>query len=181
MKKVLLIIAAGLLLVACNGRKGELERLVQAFSKEEITVPDGLARVFDGEIRPAESRKDMPKMIYWFDSTQCSMCNAKRLNTLDGLYALSEKESPFEVLLVFSPEVKDVRSTLETMSLYDLAHPVLVDTDQSFIKANPSMEDYPSFHRFYVDKKGRPQFVGDPTTSETLWELFENTVRRANK
>ena len=90
MKKVLLIIAAGLLLVACNGRKGELERLVQAFSKEEITVPDGLVRVFDGEIRPAESRKDMPKMIYWFDSTQCSMCNAKRLNTLDGLYALSE-------------------------------------------------------------------------------------------
>ena len=171
---------AGMILGACNERKGELERLAEAFSKEEITVPDGMVRVFDGEISPAESRKDMPKMIYWFDSTQCSMCNAKRLNTLDDLYVLSEKESPFEIVLVFSPEIKDVKSILETMSLFDLAHPVLVDTDQSFIKMNPAMEDYPFFHRFYVDKKGHPQFVGDPTSSQTMWDLFEKTARRAN-
>lgn len=170
---------AGMVLGACNERVGELERMAQAFSKEKITVPDGLVRVFDGETSAAEIRKDLPKMIYWFDSTQCSMCNAKRLSTLDKLFALSEEESPFEILLVFSPEIKDVKKTVETMSLFDLAHPVLVDINQSFMKLNPVMEEYPFFHRFYVDKKGHPQFVGDPISSDAMWELFEKTVQKA--
>lgn len=178
MKKVLLIIAAGLLLVACNERLGHMERMAQNFSRETITVPSGLVQVFDGQSGAADLRENMPKMIYWFDSTQCSMCNAKRLAYLDPLYRLAETESPFDVLLVFSPEAKDAKKTVETMELFDLAHPVLIDMNQSFYKANPAMEDYPFFHRFYMDAKGHPKFVGDPISSEELWTVFEDVVRK---
>ncbi len=167
-----------MLLAACNERLGQMERMAQNFSRETITVPSDLVQVFDGKASVPEIRENMPKLIYWFDSTQCSMCNAKRLAYLDPLYRLAETETPYEVLLVFSPEVKDARKTVETMGLFDLAHPVLIDMNQSFYKANPAMEDYPFFHRFYVDAKGHPQFIGDPISSEDLWKVFEDVVRK---
>lgn len=181
MKRIIVILLCfliGIIISACNRKKSELERLVLAFSKETITIPDGLVRVFDGVIGSAEIRKDLPKMIYWFDSTQCSMCNAKRLNALDSLYVMSEETTPFDIMLVFSPEIKEAGKILETMSFYDLAHPVLVDMDQSFLRLNPAMEDYPFFHRFYVDKKGHPKFVGDPLSSDIMRELFKKVIRR---
>ena len=181
MKRIIIImlcVLTGMVSVACNEKKGELAQMAEAFAKEKIEIPDGLIQVYEGETRPVKIKKDQPKMIYWFDSTQCSMCNAKRLKTLDSLYVLSETVSPFDILLVFSPKTRDVKTTLETMSLYDLAHPVLVDVAQSFIQSNPALVNYPFFHQFYVDKNGHPRFVGDPTSSDVMRDLFISKIHQ---
>ncbi len=141
-------------------------------------MPSGMVEVYDGEKRSAEIKSGLPKMVYWFDSTECSMCNAKRLGYMDRLYAKSLEYGPFEIMLVFSPPVNEATTTLETLSLYDLAHPIILDPGQLFIKANPWMEEYPFFHRFFVDEHGHPLFVGDPLSSDAMWAVFEKIIKQ---
>lgn len=106
--------------------------MAEDFGKETIKIPSDLVSVFGGEISPVEFRDDRAKMVYWFDSTQCTTCNAKRLDYLDPLYSLSEDLSSFEILLIFSPAVTDVKTIESTLCYYDLAHPILLDRNQSF-------------------------------------------------
>lgn len=174
--KVLLCAIFMVIWSACNNRISQLERMAEDFGKETIKIPSDLVSVFGGEISPVEFRDDRAKMVYWFDSTQCTTCNAKRLDYLDPLYSLSEDLSSFEILLIFSPAVTDVKTIESTLCYYDLAHPILLDRNQSFYKMNPIMTEYPFFQRFYMDKEGHPKFVGDPVSSESMWTIFRKVA-----
>ena len=181
MKKTVICIAfvICICLPSC-GNKSKKNRVldeVSMFSCETINLPAILTQIMDHETSSFIVPEENAKMVFWFDSTSCSTCNAKRLSYLDRIYQLSEENGKFEVLLIMSPRVAEVEELITILSLYDLDHPVCIDVDQRFMKNNPHLMEYPHCHFFLMDSSGHPQFIGNPVDSDQLWELFIDVVK----
>ncbi len=159
-------------LLGCHIKNNKVLDEVTLFSKEVITIPSILTQIKNYEASSILIQEGKAKMVFWFDSTSCTTCNAKRLSYLDRLYELSDNSGLFDVLLIMSPHVSEVEELLAVLCLYDLDHPICIDVNQQFIKCNPQMRDYPHCHFFLLDSFGHPQFVGNPVDSYQLWELF---------
>lgn len=84
-----------------------------------------------------------------------------------------------KVIILFSlttvEEVLDVPSHIKDLNF---PFPVYIDEFGEFYRQN---KDFPSdrrFHSFLVDADGHPVFIGNPLSSEKLWEVFENTLSK---
>ena len=143
MKKAVICIAfvICICLPSCGNisKKNRVLDEVSMFSKETIAIPSILTQIMDNETSSFIVPEDNAKMVFWFDSTSCSTCNAKRLSFLDRIYQLSEESGKFEILLIMSPRVAEVEELITVLSLYDLDHPVCIDVNQRFMKNNPQI------------------------------------------
>lgn len=157
--------------------RSNFQKEISDFFKTEIDFDGYFVRIIDGNIDTLKLTCEPNTMVFWFDSTECSFCEANRLHRLDGLYEMASDDN-FSIMTIFSPCVSIERETIERLSLYDLAHPVYVDLGNNFHKNNKAIPSYNACHSFYINNCNQPAFVGDPTNNKKLMILFEKCIEK---
>lgn len=161
---------------ACGNPK--LKAVYDAFCQENITIPQDLLLVRDGELIDSYSIPDVPRLVYYLDSNQCSVCNISKLQKLH----IDPAEQIYVASIVQLP-LKDreyVKSTIEYAEL-EVNASVFLDENNSFIKNNPFLPDDRRFHTFLIDPDGKIRLVGDPTSGDLMEKMFEETIHLINQ
>lgn len=174
------LICLAIIMAVSVSCRSKFQKEIGDFMMAEIDTHGCFVRIFDGNIDTLSLSCVSNTMVFWFDSTECSFCEANKLNRLDGLYDMSSNND-FSIMTIFSPCMSMERETIERLSLYDLAHPVYVDLGNKIFKNNKTIPDYKVCHTFYVGNSNRPTFVGDPTNDSKLMRLFEKCVEMNSK
>ena len=125
-----------------------------------------------------DSLRNVPKMIVFIDSTECSKCRISNFIRYEPAFALSDSTRAFKMMLLLSVRKKDLAGILEHVELIDLPFPVFFDTDNAFRRDNPVVPDDTRFHSFLVGKDNVPIFVGDPSVNEKMEGLLREAVEK---
>lgn len=124
-----------------------------------------------------DSVRNKVKLIVYLDSTECASCRISHLETYHHLFHLSEETGAFEVMMLLS----NIELYGMPLSRYvldqELEHPLYLDDENKFLQLNPSIPtEEKRMHAFLTDKIGAPIYVGDPSVSEEIFQLFMDTV-----
>ena len=163
--------------VVSGCENARLKAVYDAFCQENITIPQDLLLVRNGELIDSYTIPEVPRLVYYLDSNQCSVCNISKLQKLH----IDPAEQIYVASIVQLP-LKDreyVKSTIEYAEL-DVNASVFLDEDNSFIKNNPFLPEDRRFHTFLIDSDGNIRLVGDPTAGDLMEKMFEETVHLIN-
>lgn len=178
MRKVILIFICFICFVGCGNR--DLRNQMRAFMSREIVLPSVMSEICSGKIRGVDNMViDVPTLIMFYGKEECSLCAISHLyDDLSGFQKINDVMG-CKVIILFSlttvEEVLDVPSHIKDLNF---PFPVYIDEFGEFYRQN---KDFPSdrrFHSFLVDADGHPVFIGNPLSSEKLWEIFENTLSK---
>lgn len=171
------LLALALIVVsACENAR--LRAVYDAFCQENITIPQDLLLVQDGELLDSYTIPEVPRLVYYLDSNQCSVCNITKLQKLHV-----DPSEPLYVASIVQLPQKDreyVKMTIEYAGL-DVDASVFLDENDSFIKNNPFLPDDRRFHTFLLDPDGNIRLVGDPTAGDKLEKMFQETIHLINQ
>lgn len=166
--------ALQVLLAACseNGVRREMKHFIQS----EITFPETMERVNNGSFGVDTLQIDRPVLIIYYDSTECSSCKITHLTDLEPVYELYDSLGTFDVITIFSPPDEEQINVLEKLMMLEYPHTVYIDFAGAFRDANDCIPADKRFHSFLLDSGRKPFYVGNPTGSEQLWNLFTQAV-----
>ncbi len=179
MRRILLIMVLCFLAVASTGcKKARLRAQLKELMGSTIVLPEKITCVYNGEAFPMpDSIRNKVRLIVYLDSTECASCRISHLESYHHLFHLSEETGAFEVMMLLSNiELYGVPLSRYVMD-QELEHPVYVDVENKFLQLNPSIPvDEKKLHAFLTDEIGVPIFVGDPSVSEGMFQLFMDKV-----
>ena len=173
-----LIALCFLIFVATGCKKARLRAQLKDLMASTIVLPEKISCVYNGEIFPMpDSVRNKVKLIVYLDSTECASCRISHLETYHHLFHLSEETGAFEVMMLLS----NIELYGMPLSRYvldqELEHPLYLDDENKFLQLNPSIPtEEKRMHAFLTDKIGAPIYVGDPSVSEEIFQLFMDTV-----
>lgn len=155
-----------------------LTKQVKEFMDKTIVMPDSLLVVKDGDIAMKESNKlTHPTLIVYIDENSCTSCKISHLTDYTPLFEKAKENQKFDVMIIFSPKEDNYNKVKKELILRGLEYPVYLDRNGQFIKLNENAIPKDSrFNAFLMDTDGRPVYVGDPTQSGKLWEIFLQTL-----
>ena len=155
-----------------------LSKQVKEFMDKTIVMPDSLLVVKGGDIAMKESNKlTHPTLIVYIDENSCTSCKISHLIDYTPLFEKAKENQKFDVMIIFSPKEDDYNKVKKELILRGLEYPVYLDRNGQFIKLNENAIPKDSrFNAFLMDTDGRPIYVGDPTQSGKLWEIFLQTM-----
>ena len=168
-----------ILAVASTGcKKARLSAQLKELMSSTIVLPEKITCVHSGEIFPMpDFVRNKAKLIVYLDSTECASCRISHLESYHHLFHLSEDTRAFEVVMLLSNiELYGVPLSRYVMD-QELEHPVYVDVENKFLQLNPSIPaDEKKLHAFLADEIGALIFVGDPSVSKEMLQLFLDKV-----
>lgn len=156
---------------SCSNNNGMKDTIV-TFKEKQIVLPEELVKVESRNISTVKPEKSDLQMIIYYDSLECSSCKVSHLKEMQYLYELSDKLPMLEVYTIFSPRQQEYDQTMVDLMMLNYPYPIYVDKVGSFQKNNHDLPKDKRFHSFLLDKTGHPVFVGNPTASDKLWNLF---------
>lgn len=158
--------------VSCSNSQNDMKDAIVAFRQKQIILPEELVKVENRNISKSILEQAEVKMVIYYDSLECSSCKVSHLKEMQYLYELSDKLPMLEVYTIFSPLQQEYDQTMVDLMMLNFPYPIYVDNTCSFEKNNPDFPEDKRFHSFLLDKTGHPVFVGNPTASDKLWDLF---------
>lgn len=165
-----------LLSLASSCGYSSLSRQLKSFRGQKVTIPDGLVEVFGHQVSQVGDKDSELLFVTYFDSTSCNKCHISHLDDYLDLFEIADSVGVLKCFVIFSPREDEYDEVVKDLVLKNFRFPVYVDIDYSFIKANKFVPEDIRFHAFLLDKNRHPVFVGNPTASNELWDLFENTL-----
>lgn len=156
-----------------------IARNYKRMTESPIRFPESIVSVPDGSLSIDSLQNDeIPKLVIWIDSTECSTCRIGGLSKYEGLYSQSQ-DSGFEFIVLFSPLYSEYSWALHAASRHRFPFPVYFDTFNEFGQIN-TIPSGKRFHSFLIDSHGKVIFIGDPCTSPRLNTLFEEVLNSIN-
>lgn len=162
------------MVLSCGNQK--LGKKYSDFISHRIELPESVMAICDGTIKETALSYNHPALIIYKDSTSCTGCTISHLMDYGFLYGQADETGAFDVVILFSPTAEDAGAVIREIVESGNERPVYVDHHGSFAVRNPQIPADIRFHSFLVGKDGFPEFVGDPTVSEKLWKLFNNSI-----
>ena len=89
--------------------------------------------------------------------------------------SLAEAKGAGVVLLLFNMDLDGVSLTRYLADL-EMGFPVYIDDCNVFLEENPAITRNPRMHTLLISRTGHPVFVGDPTLSPKLAQLFNEAL-----
>lgn len=119
-----------------------------------------------------------PKFVVYLDSSECKSCQLPQLTRFSGIYEASLSDKYSFVVLVSSSEgqFEEISQAVKERLPFE----AYVDFRNSFLSINPHFPSERQYRYFLVDKEGNVLFVGDPTASVKLYELFQEVTAELN-
>lgn len=95
-----------------------------------------------------------------------------------GKYPLYEMADTvgFPVLTIFSPRADELEEVRLKLMKANYSFPVFVDVNGSFSENNGNIPFDRRFHSFLIDSCNHPVYVGNPMSSDRMFELFVRTI-----
>lgn len=172
--RLILVLILTVSLVSCDSMR--IRKQMKAFMKSEIVLPEDLHRVCGRSMKTASSFGDIPVLVMYHDSLECSSCQINHLFDNISLYEKADT-SGFSVVTVFSPRQEEYDEVMKQLILLDFPYPVYIDFSGSFRRGNAeTIPEDRRFHVFLMDVNGHPVFVGNPMLGEDLMVLFEKAL-----
>ena len=178
MSRVRTLILVGLVLCLGSCSSHRIRKELESFLSQEVCFPSSLTRAskaFQGTDPILDS---LPRLVIYVDSTQCSSCCVGHLAEYIPLQEESVRSGRFVFAVILSPPAADYAHIEHLLDVYDYPLCVYLDKSHSFRKENSFVPDDVRFHSFLTDKSRHPVMVGDPTRSEKLRQLFEQTLQK---
>ena len=174
-KITLLLSFFSLLFYGCA--EHQTKKLMKDFMRAEIVLPEDLHSVENRNMSTESVFPEIPTLIIYHDSLECSTCRISHLMDYSGLYEMADT-SGFQVVTVFSPRQEEYDEVLRQLMVHNFPYPIYIDFNCSFRNRNTAIPEDPRFHSFLIDKDRHPVFVGNPTASDDLWKVFEKTLAK---
>lgn len=128
-----------------------------------------------GECRINDS---IPKLIVYFDSTECSSCRISELNRYNDMFyqSLSQRHI-FRPIVIFAPLKNDMQAVKNLLEYYAFPHTIYLDKDNCFYKCNKSViSNDKRLHTFLTDEANNIILAGNPIGNSELMELYYKTI-----
>ena len=162
-----------LLLPSCT--KQNIRHNLKQMMSRSIVLPEQLERV-QADTIVVIKQPSSAKCVVYIDSSECMSCRIDRLIRYTALY-YSGYESPlFDLMVIVSPSLGQKNHVIHQLQL-SVDFPVYLDPRNEFLELNPHIPKEKKFHSFLIDKFGKVIFVGDPTSSDRMMELFLEALR----
>ena len=164
-----------IMLTSC-GERAKVRKLITDFMKSEIVIPENLYVIEEKMYHEADKSalKDL-KLVMYIDSSSCGSCRIARFWEMIPLYELSESDSRFSVMAIFSPTIDELPEMERQLMALDFPYPVYVDIYREFALHNRIPADS-RFHDFLIDADGTILFVGNPLGTDRLMTVFNKTL-----
>ena len=154
-------------------QRQQVARTLSDFMESMIELPDSAIRVLSGQsdtIAFPESINTYTMVIYCAPE-DCSGCVISHIVEYEELFAWSEELGSFDLQIVFSPLVEEVKEVTSLLSVLDWDRPIYVDYKGSMKHRNViPIED--RYHAFLLDRRKHPVFVGNPLHSKKMKDVF---------
>jgi len=175
---VALLVLCQLLCVACDVTV--TAHRMKRFSKAVITFPDSLELFFNegSSYVSFESEEGLHprRQVIFIDSLECSLCRVQKIKQYEDLFLESIKNRRFDLIIILSPNKKEIPLLRSYLLSQNLKVPVFLDSNNGFYSKNQFLQTNRHFHAFLLDNSGHPIFIGDPSRGGKLYELFEQTI-----
>ena len=165
-----------LITVSCSFERTKLRKQMDEFMQSEIIFPSSFHKIESGRLSPCERIQTKPVLVFYHDSSSCSLCQINRLHDRLDIYALSDSLGNFDVMTILSPKEEEYQEVIGTLRDRCYEFPVYIDYSREFPVYNSHIPEDVRFHTFLVDERCRPVFVGDPVPETTLWDIFCKTL-----
>lgn len=143
-----------------------------------VSLPDNISCIYNGMVFPMpDSLRHKRMLLIYVDSTECTTCYLSRIDGYQGLFTMA-RNNDIEVILLLANQQFGVTPLIRYVSDIDLKIPVYVDVDNCFSIKNPTVPADPRMHSFLLDSLMHPIYVGNPTASDKLFAVFEQTINQ---
>ncbi len=154
---------------------------IKKLTSKEIIIPDSLYMVQqEHKILPQEHfMSSKYKFISYIDSSKCLSCKLSYMylwNNFLLLDSLSNGELKF--YFIINPKQEDKYNINNLYHLSNFNYPIFIDTARYFVKENPNIPNSSIYHSFLIDSYGKILFIGNPTYTKQLSELFFKTISK---
>lgn len=85
---------------------------------------------------------------------------------------MAEETGKFEVVILISPKRESQRKLPKYLAHLNYSFPVFIDEKNMFLEGNKFLPNSNRYHTMLTNGAGYPIFVGNPSWSESLNELF---------
>ena len=159
-----------------------LSKQMKEFMGKTIVMPDSLLVIEGDDIAMKECNKlSHPTLIVYVDENSCTSCKIGHLIEYSLLFEKSEGNQSFDIMIIFSPKAADYNKVKKELMLCGFKYPLYLDSSGLFIGLNENIiPKDPRFHAFLLNMENIPIFVGDPTQSGKLWEIFLQALEKTN-
>lgn len=172
------VILMGLVLCLGSCSSHRIRRELESFLSQEVVFPSSITCVSKTMQGTNLLLDSIPRLVIYVDSTQCSTCRVGHLAEYIPLHERAVQEKRFMLAVILSPPASEYDNIVHLLDVYDYPFPVYLDKNHSFRKENSFIPDDARFHAFLIDRSLHPVMVGDPTRSEKLRQLFEQTIQQ---
>ena len=169
---ILLIAIAMICMSGC--RNAETREILRGMMGSTIVLPEKITCVQNGEVFPIpDSLRTGPLLIIYVDSAECNTCRISHLWEYDELFRISEETASFDLIFMMGNTSFESIPLVRYLSDQDIGHPIYVDEENIFLSSNPFIPQDAKYHSFLINDRGNPIFVGDPTLSSQMLEVFK--------
>ena len=156
-----------------------LNRDISRIMESTVALPAKVSVSIGGEVYPMEdSLRAVPKMVVYIDSTECSMCRVSKFYLYEPIYRLSRETGAFELMLLMYPTKIEGITISRIIADMEMAIPVYVDDNDTFLSDNQFIPKDSRLHSFFVDETGRPVFVGDPALNADVDAILKKYLNK---
>ena len=121
------------------------------------------------------------RLVIYLDSFSCTSCVISRLNELENFFNISKSSNgAFLPVFVFTPSEKEKNDNLinikNSLKQNNIDFPVYIDFENSFLSNNRFIPEEQQYHMFLLDNENKIVLIGNPVSSDSLWDLYMNTI-----
>lgn len=174
------IIISLVTLVLFYGCSTSTNRQLRRFIGDSISLdfePKEIVAGFESGLVAIEG--NIPKLIVYIDSTECSTCRISRLQEYNDIFYRSLRDRNFKILVIFAPKKSEIQTVKMLMEYYAFPHSVYIDENNEFYNQNKAIipEDK-ILHTFLVDKNNNVVLAGDPINNDQLTNLYFKEINQ---
>lgn len=153
-------------LMGCDNENGAI-REARDFLGKQVMFP---AILFEsGNHRYSLDAGFKAKIILYYDSLGCTTCKMKGLYHYNDILSKADSVSDFCVRFIIQAQATDYEES-------DDDYPIIWDPAAHFERANPTLPKTARCRIFLLDRNDRVVLVGDPLSSDGLWDLYLATL-----
>ena len=178
MKKFISIFLIVFLLLSCNNRVKDVQKIVKEWTGKGIQFPQNPeCMLLDSIIQCPETDNNNYKILLYVDSLGCTSCRTK-LSEWKRL--IQETDTLFvqkpDFLLFFQPKTNGLEELKMLLRSNGFNYPVFIEKENVIMKLNNFPKE-PKYQCFLLDKENKVVMVGNPVYNPAIWELYKKIIR----
>jgi hypothetical protein len=162
-------------MISCNKSEHDTDRkVVTEWLGKTIIIPGNLTpQILDNSLNFNFDESTF-KIVCYVDSDGCVPCRMRlqSWNELIDKYKLIAGEELEFIMIINSKDRRDIHRLLKNENFL---HPVIIDEDNLFDKAN-DLPNSDTYHTFLLDSENKIAAIGNPTANPKLADLYENLI-----